>query len=408
MTDNPENGNNEVSKEISVEELIQGVGRLVMKLNDSVDNLGSRLETMETAMSSMLDQSFKAVTSELSKTNQLLSESAKQDEQAPGAGLEDILKKMEEVSSHLTGIREGIDKSGDRMVEVISQGFDKFVEKDLFTEKLDDVTKRLDGVTEKLDDSSGKIIETSESLGAKISEIVEKASQERIQVLSSGMEKLTVDLEDISGKMEGAREKVEAKLEEIKTDTAQQVSQISEKVAESSQEQQGALNEMKELLSLHSVEVKDNRVRELNRSAIVHFNNSEYDLARQELNEALDLSPESPELLANLAHIEASLGNLQLAEKHFREALRTDPDLEPAISGLGTVMVMSGRPGDTIEFLQKYLEDGSDSSTSILIALSRAHASQGNHDKALSILERAEKAAPGHPELEQELAKYRS
>ena len=69
---------------------------------------------------------------------------------------------------------------------------------------------------------------------------------------------------------------------------------------------------------------------------------------------------------------------------------------------------MGGRASDTIEFLQRYLDEGAEASTSILIALSRAYASLDNHAKALELLENAEKTAPGHPELEQELAKYRS
>ena len=89
------------------------------------------------------------------------------------------------------------------------------------------------------------------------------------------------------------------------------------------------------------------------------------------------------------------------------EVIEINPELEPAISGLGTVLVITGRSGETIDFLQKHLNEDSEASSSIMIALSRAYVSQGDHAKALAILEKAEKVAPGHPELEQELAKYR-
>ena len=43
MTDNPETANTE----ISMQELVQGIGRLIIKLNDSVVKVDKRLEDME-------------------------------------------------------------------------------------------------------------------------------------------------------------------------------------------------------------------------------------------------------------------------------------------------------------------------------------------------------------------------
>jgi tetratricopeptide (TPR) repeat protein len=262
--------------------------------------------------------------------------------------------------------------------------------------------------TDTLNDLSVMVSESSKSMEETITKVIGESGENRDKALVENVGTLSQGIKDIADLMDKAREGIGKKLEEIQTDTAKEVAAIEEKVVAGTEEQKEQLQQMRELLSLHSVEVQDTRVRELNRSAIVHFNNAEYDQALAELKEALELSPESSELLANMAHIEASQGNLKEAEEHFREALKQDPDMEPAISGLGTVMVMAGRPGDTIDLLQKYLNEGSDASTGILIAMSRAYAAQDNHAKALSLLEMAEQAAPGHPELEQELAKYRS
>ena len=402
MTDNPETANTE----ISMQELVQGIGRLIIKLNDSVVKVDKRLEDMEKGLSTLLDENFKAVTAELTRANELLSGIGGQvpapapaaDDQAPAAvsGIDPqgLVTKLDEVKAELTGIREDLGKAQEKLLQALASGPEDSVDKKMFTDTLNDL--------------SVMVSESSKSMEETITKVIGESGEKRDKILVENVEVLSQSIKDIAGLMDKAREGIGKKLEEIQTDTAKEVAAIEEKVVAGTEEQKEQLQQMRELLTLHSVEVQDTRVRELNRSAIVHFNNAEYDQALAELKEALELSPESSELLANMAHIEASQGKLKEAEEHFREALKQNPDMEPAISGLGTVMVMAGRPGDTIDLLQKYLNEGSDASTGILIAMSRAYAAQDNHAKALSLLEMAEQAAPGHPELEQELAKYRS
>jgi tetratricopeptide (TPR) repeat protein len=404
MSDTPEAANND----ISMQELVQGIGRLVIKLNESVVKVDKRIEDLEKSVSSLLDENFKAITAELSKTNELLAgmggrmavpvplpdgEKAAPTSGAGGMQTEGLVGKLDELKAELSGMREDLGSAEEKLLKALSDGPADSVDRKMFADTLNDL--------------SIMISESSKSVEQSLSKVIGESGESRDKVIADNIGILSEGIKDISERMEKAREGIREKLEEIRSDTAKEVAAIEENVKGSTESQKEQLERMKDLLSLHSVEVQDSRVRELNRSAIVHFNNAEYELAMSDLKEALELSPDSSELLANMAHIEASQGHLKEAEEHFRKALEQDPELEPAISGLGTVMVISGRPGDTIDFLQKYLDEGSDSSTSVMIALSRAYAAQDNHAKALSLLERAEQAAPGHPELEQELAKYR-
>ena len=405
MSDAPEAS----SKEISMQELVQGIGRLIIKLNDSVSKVDKRIENLETGISTILEEQFKTVTEELSRANELLaSMSSGQRPSAPapegpaedtGARAqapypEELLPKLEEIRTELSGIREDLGSAEEKMLKTLSEGPSDGLNAEMFKDSLNDLSVMVSESTKSIEEAIGRTLEESDG--------------KRAEHLTEKTELISRALKDISDSMDSVKDGIEEKLEEIRTDTAREVAAIEEKVGENTRSQGEQLEQMKELLSLHSVEVQDNRVRELNRRAIVHFNNAEYDQAMSDLREALELSPESAELLANMAHIEAYQGNLENAEEHFRNALETDPDLEPALSGLGTVLVMSGRPGDTIDFLQKYIEEGSGASTGVMIALSRAYAARDDHARALSLLEEAEKAAPGHPELEQELARYRS
>ena len=360
MDDKPEADNTDHI----MEELITGIGKLVYKLNESVVSIDTRLEKLETGISSLLLEKFESVTAELVKSNELLA-----------------------------GMREDLTGAEEKLLKVLAEGPEDSIKKDLFIKELSEL--------------SLLITESASSIQKTFTEVIGQSNENRGVILSENIKVLSDGMGEISSKMDNAQDSIQEKLVEIQASTAEEVVSISNSVKESTEAQKEQLEQMKDLLTLHAVEVKDNRVRNLNRSAIVHFNNAELDQARLDLKEAIELSPDSPELLANMAHVEASRGKLKEAEELFRKALEINPELEPAISGLGTVLVITGRSGDTIDFLQKHLNEDSEASTSIMIALSRAYVSQGDHAKALAVLEKAERIAPGHPELEQELAKYR-
>jgi len=360
MSDKPEAENTDHT----MEELITGIGKLVYKLNESVVNVDTRIDKLETGVSSLLSEKFESMTAELVKSNELLA-----------------------------GMREDLGNAQEKLLKILTEGSEDSIKKDLFT-------KELGGL-------SLLITESVSSIQKTVTDVIDQSNEKRGVNFSESIKIIADGIGELSSKMDQSRDSIQEKLVDIRTSAAEDVVSISSTVKESAETQKEQLEQMKDLLTLHSVEVKDNRVKNLNRSAIVHFNNAELDQASSDLKEAIELSPESPELLANMAHIEASQGKLDEAEEHFRKALEIDPGLEPAISGLGTVLVITGRSSDTIDFLQKHLNEDSEASASIMIALSRAYVSQGDHAKALEVLEKAEKTSPGHPELEQELAKYK-
>ncbi|MCK4806277.1 MAG: tetratricopeptide repeat protein [Candidatus Aegiribacteria sp.] len=402
MADKPEVENTDHT----TEELITGIGKLVYKLNESVTNIDMRIEKLETDISSLLIEKFESVTAELVKSNELLAglgksatvvDTTETDESVSGesTGLpaNGLIEKLDELKLEVAGIREDLGSAEEKFLKVLAEGPEDSIKKELFSKELSEV--------------SLMITESASSIQKTINYVIGQSDENRGIILSENLKVFSDGIGEISSKMDKAKDSIQEKLKDIQVSTVEEVVSISSSVKESTEAQKEQLEQMKDLLTLHSVEVKDNRVRNLNRSAIVHFNNAEFDQALSELKDAIELSPESSELLANMAHIEASQGKLEEAEEHFRKALEINPELEPAISGLGTVLVITGRAGDTIDFLQRYLDEDSKASTSIMIALSRAYVSQGDHAKALAVLEKAEKIAPGHPELEQELAKYR-
>ncbi len=395
-------GTGNENSEITMQELIQGIGRLVIKLNESVQKVEKRVEDLQQGLSGILEESFKNISAELARSNDFLAEmvsagsvggeKANLETSAPAAG--DMLRKLEDIGVELAGIREDMGNTRDGLLEVLTRRVEDAVSKEQFGEAMDKLSENVS--------ESARIVEAS------ITEVIGKSSKQRDRVLEENLGMVVEKIEEITGKVGDAEDAIRESMEDIRKETVREVSEIGGKVEENGRLQREQLENMKGLLAVHSVEVRDNRVRDLNRRAIIHFNNAEYDQALAALKEAIESDPENPELLANMAHVEASMGDLEAAEGHFKKALDMNPDLEPAISGLGTVMMMSGRTGDSIDFLQKYLEDGENTSVGAMVALSRAYSLQGEHAKALELLKKAEKVAPEHPELVREFAKYGS
>lgn len=262
------------------------------------------------------------------------------------------------------------------------------------------LSDELEKVTAAMGDTSGRL-ETA------IKEAMERSDGNLAGILEEKLGPIATAVTGIESGLGSARESLDEKLDGMSRSTVEKVDEISRTVMETAGEQRENLESMRELLTLHSVELNDSQVRDLNRRAVIFFNNGEYDMAAGALNEAMGLAPESPELLANMAHVCAARGDLDSAEENFRKALQADPGLEPALSGLGTLLVHTGRPEETIEFLTGFFNEGVEPSVDVMLAMSRAYAATGRHSDAVSLLEKAAEAAPGHPGVEQELAQYR-
>jgi Flp pilus assembly protein TadD len=146
-------------------------------------------------------------------------------------------------------------------------------------------------------------------------------------------------------------------------------------------------------------------IRQLNLSAIHHYNIGEYQAAVEDLREAIHLDANRAEVWCNLAHAQAALTQDADAEASFRKALELQPDLDQAVSGLGVLMLAGGRTGDSIAFLEKFMASETPS-VRTMIAYSRALAGAGRHADAVETLERAASLAPDNPEVTAELQAY--
>ncbi len=332
-----------------------------------------------------------------------------------------IVEKLEAISTsmndsgavnELKPLFEGLSASFEELPTVMTAKLKELREADS-SNPMEAVELKLSEVCAKLEEIQ-KISEDREYIETMTLGI----SQVKEQMVLSGDQVLDI-VKEVPVKIDKMGENLSEAMSKLAETTGSMLDKTEKNVIESSESLDEIKNELEKGLKLNTDmtsqmvdltarfadKAEEDRIVDLNARAIGHFNRGEFTESEALLGQALNLSPENSELLCNTAHLKAAMNEMDEAEKLFRKALETSPDLEPAISGLGMLMVSTGRAEETIEFLKNSLVDG-DPSVRTAIAYSRALTALDKHDKAVEMLESALRSAPDNPDLIEELAKY--
>ncbi len=436
-------------KELTTEQLLIELGRVVMGLGTKIDALGSKLDAIhetlstappaETGASAALD--LQPILEKLDLIHGALS--GERDTSGGGAGaavqvdLQPVLEKMEEIRETLgaaSGKGEAAAASQVDMTPVTErlEEIRTALEKGSYPEELKKDLQELSNAVKDIPLPSLEGIEEKFQKVADTLDEVKKAAEDRTfaQELGGSLEKVREGLEasgkdtvaaigEIPGKLDAMGERIAGSMEELQTRTRE----ILEKAEESLEKTEGSLEDVKnelqkglklntdmtgqmvELTSRFADRAQEDLITDLNSRAVEHFNNGEYKEAKALFDEALEQQPDNPDLLCNSANVLAAMDDLEGAEKLFRKALGESPELEPALSGLGMIMVRTARAEETIQFLKSTILSG-EPSVRTTIAYARALVALERHDEAVELLETALKGAPDNPEIKAELAEY--
>jgi tetratricopeptide (TPR) repeat protein len=147
--------------------------------------------------------------------------------------------------------------------------------------------------------------------------------------------------------------------------------------------QQGRSAEAKE--RLQDIVAQDpGSVEGYNLLAIACISQKDYQAAFDALQHALKLNPTSPRTRTNLGNLYVAQQKLDLAEKEFREVLRTSPANSDANYNLGVVLLGSNKPAAAIPYLQRVVPP----TTTSQINLMRAYLRVNQAAPALKIADR--------------------
>ena len=436
---------------LTTEQLLIELGRVVMGLGTKIDSLGQKLDAIHEVLSretvseggeNQESLSLDPILEKLDSIHQVLSagQPVAPDGAAPAFEMQPLLDKLDELREVMsTAEVEKVNGEADVTSQVdMTPLVEKFDEIKTVLEKMDasdelkalietlsssvekmpstlleGMEKRLDSITGKLEDiqkaaADRDFVETITVSVDKVREGVETSGTDLVKAVGE----IPVKLEGMGGDIAKSMDELQNKTGEV-LEKAEESLEKADKSLESVREelQKGLkLNtdmtgQMVEITSRFADRVEEDRISDLNSRAVQHFNNAEYKEADKLFKEALSLKPDNPELLCNSANVLAAMDDMEGAEAHFRKALGESPELEPALSGLGLIMVKTDRAEETIEFLKSTILSG-EPSVRTTIAYTRALAALERHDEAVELLETALRGAPDNPEIKEELAGY--
>ena len=126
--------------------------------------------------------------------------------------------------------------------------------------------------------------------------------------------------------------------------------------------------------------------------------------ARDELNAALERTPNQPQLLAVLGEAERQLGNTARAIELTKQALTIDPSAAQARYYLGLALTDAGQHAAAIKELQQVVQSGANGAEANL-GLGSAYLAAGRSKEAVGALREAVRLEPSRPEAHVWLAR---
>ncbi len=130
--------------------------------------------------------------------------------------------------------------------------------------------------------------------------------------------------------------------------------------------------------------------------ANAYFVEGKYDIALQEIDSALQLSPKRPEALGLRGLALMRLGENERALQSLQEALRVAPDDPGLMNNLGWVLCESGKPAQAMPYFDRALANRRYASpANAAMNAGRCSLALGDRERATVYFQRALQAEPG-------------
>ena len=139
--------------------------------------------------------------------------------------------------------------------------------------------------------------------------------------------------------------------------------------------------------------------------ATAYFTGGQAEVALQELNRALELSPRRADVLGLRGLVLMQLGDTERAGQNLRDALRIEPDNPSLQNNLGWFLCQNGDPEKAMVYFDRALATKSyKSPAKALVNAGMCRVRQGQHALGEAYLRRALDAEPSNPQAHAVLA----
>jgi tetratricopeptide (TPR) repeat protein len=147
---------------------------------------------------------------------------------------------------------------------------------------------------------------------------------------------------------------------------------------------------------------KTKEAKKFNNLGVTSFHNGEFELARDQFLEAVQLDPKFAESWNNLGLVYTELQDEDGAKDAFSKAIGINPDLPASYNNLGYIYYKQGNYDRAIEMYDEALERSPDNS-SAYTNLGNAHFQQSNREDARKAWEKALEIDPGNEKASRNL-----
>lgn len=140
--------------------------------------------------------------------------------------------------------------------------------------------------------------------------------------------------------------------------------------------------------------------------ATAYFTSGQTDIALQELNRALEISPRRADVLGLRGLVLMQMGDSEGAGKNLRDALRIDPDNPSLQNNMGWFLCQRGDPDKAMFYFERALATKSYASPAkALVNAGLCRVRQGQYALGEAYLRRALDAEPSNPQAHSGLAR---
>jgi Flp pilus assembly protein TadD len=320
-------------------------------------------------------------------------------------------KTVEEVKNDVVGLREAVESREDS-IESFSTTISELVM------NIDDTLKALQGKNdalvarmEKLESSMPQFDTSLEKLQNTIVGKLDKVmNADHSQETESLDERFKTRLDDIAG----SHDRIARDLASLRDDLAKKVTEVAErqeswqKSLERIEQKQADFSDLvrrdRDRLEDDTTQLKKKEAKKFNNLGVTSFHNGEYELARDQFLEAVDLDPEFAESWNNLGLVCTEMEDDDGAREAFSKAIEINPDLPAAYNNLGYIFYKQENYDMAIQMYNEAINRSADNS-SAYTNLGNAHFKKGDTKDARKAWEKALEIDPANEKASRNLSR---
>lgn len=346
------------------------------------------------------------------KQQQTLAELKKQMDKTLGEWKPDIdMKAVEDIKTGVDQLREAVESREDGIENFSTTVSELVLNIDDSLKTLQEKNELLAGRIEKLEESMPQFDTSIDKLGSMLVSKLDQAGNDDVSgTIKTLDERFNSQFEDVKH----AHDLMAKNLEAWRKDLDKQARESGksqdtwkkkfERIEKNQTEVMDLLQQSKVRVEDTSSRHRKKEAKKFNNLGVTSFHNGEFELAREQFLEAVELDPRFAESWNNLGLVYTEMKDDDGAREAFSKAIEINPDLPAAYNNLGYIYYKQDDFDKAVEMYQEAIERSSDNS-SAHTNLGNAYFKLDKREEARIAWERALEIDPGNEKASRNLSR---